>query len=224
MKKILFGLLLLGIIFVAGCQGLDLSKVSDGDLGRLSEKAIVCNTPYIRVGIECCLDQNDNKICDKDEGILSTPTKDVTSEESVAEEVQEPSQVQSQNCILSPGLNCKSYKADATGITLLIENPGAKDLTITGVNFTNHAACTLSASQSLTSGSSSTFTIPCTGGLSAGSQFRDDIRVIYDETDGLSSLVNAGTVFFIVGRKTCTDECSVDSCSGFDYTECLMKS
>jgi len=109
-----------------------------------------------------------------------------------------PQQILGQNCILSPGLNCKSYKADTAGITLLIENPGAKDLTVTGVNFTNHAACALSATQSLTSGSSATFTIPCTGGLSSGSQFRDDVRVIYDETDGLTGLVNAGTVFLRV--------------------------
>lgn len=27
----------------------------------------ICNTPYIQVGTECCLDQNSNNICDKDE-------------------------------------------------------------------------------------------------------------------------------------------------------------
>jgi len=34
---------------------------------------IVCNPPYIRYGVDCCLDVNLNKICDKDEN-----TKDVT--------------------------------------------------------------------------------------------------------------------------------------------------
>jgi len=28
---------------------------------------VTCNKPYIKVGKECCLDQNDNNICDKDE-------------------------------------------------------------------------------------------------------------------------------------------------------------
>ncbi|MEK6734348.1 MAG: hypothetical protein AABY27_04495 [Pseudomonadota bacterium] len=28
---------------------------------------VVCNKPYILVGSECCLDTNDNQICDKDE-------------------------------------------------------------------------------------------------------------------------------------------------------------
>lgn len=31
------------------------------------EEKIVCEKPYIQVGKECCLDENDNKICDKDE-------------------------------------------------------------------------------------------------------------------------------------------------------------
>jgi len=34
---------------------------------KKSEAEIVCNSPYIRHGIECCLDQNNNSICDKDE-------------------------------------------------------------------------------------------------------------------------------------------------------------
>src|SRR3989344_692516 len=35
----------------------------------------VCNKPYIQVGSECCLDENDNKVCDKDETIESTQTR-----------------------------------------------------------------------------------------------------------------------------------------------------
>ena len=47
MKKII---ILLGLtLFLLGCQ------------------KIVCNEPYIRVGEGCCLDENNNKICDKDE-------------------------------------------------------------------------------------------------------------------------------------------------------------
>ena len=32
-------------------------------------KAVTCNKPYILVGTDCCLDQNNNSICDKDENI-----------------------------------------------------------------------------------------------------------------------------------------------------------
>ena len=48
MKKLLiFGIIIL--LFVSACN------------------TLVCNKPYIQVGNECCLDENDNSICDKDE-------------------------------------------------------------------------------------------------------------------------------------------------------------
>ncbi|MDA3836342.1 MAG: hypothetical protein PF542_01855 [Nanoarchaeota archaeon] len=33
------------------------------------QNEIICNSPYIKVGIECCLDQNSNSICDRDEEV-----------------------------------------------------------------------------------------------------------------------------------------------------------
>jgi hypothetical protein len=36
-----------------------------------SQNEVTCNSPYIKVGTECCLDQNSNNICDNDE----TPTQ-----------------------------------------------------------------------------------------------------------------------------------------------------
>jgi len=32
-----------------------------------SQGEVTCNSPYIKVGIECCLDSNNNGICDNDE-------------------------------------------------------------------------------------------------------------------------------------------------------------
>ena len=37
------------------------------ETGRISEEGIVCESPYIRHGRECCLDVNSNLICDSDE-------------------------------------------------------------------------------------------------------------------------------------------------------------
>ncbi|MFA5888476.1 MAG: hypothetical protein WC852_07245 [Candidatus Nanoarchaeia archaeon] len=34
---------------------------------------VICNKPYIQMGSECCLDQDGNNICDKDEIRTSTP-------------------------------------------------------------------------------------------------------------------------------------------------------
>jgi len=40
---------------------------------------IVCNKPYIRVGTECCLDYNNNAVCDKDESLIKNiESTDVT--------------------------------------------------------------------------------------------------------------------------------------------------
>lgn len=32
--------------------------------------AVICNAPYMLVGQECCLDSNNNSICDKEDGLL----------------------------------------------------------------------------------------------------------------------------------------------------------
>lgn len=37
-----------------------------------------CNKTYIKVGNECCLDNNDNSICDKDEDIAKEPQQEVS--------------------------------------------------------------------------------------------------------------------------------------------------
>ncbi len=53
-KYIVYGILILVVtivIFVSGCM----------------RQEVTCNPPYIKVGISCCLDQNNNSICDKDE-------------------------------------------------------------------------------------------------------------------------------------------------------------
>ena len=59
--------MVLASLLIVGCEGVNISEVSDEDLERISEKAVVCNEPYIRFGTSCCLDQNGDGICDKDE-------------------------------------------------------------------------------------------------------------------------------------------------------------
>ena len=72
-KYILVGLTLM-LLFIAGCGGaIDVSKMSSEDLARISEKAVICNAPYIRLGAGCCLDQDSNSICDDDERDSFTP-------------------------------------------------------------------------------------------------------------------------------------------------------
>src|SRR3989344_4186714 len=63
MKKTYFVLgMLIMLLIVTGCQ-----TKSNTITDVTTKDTIVCNTPYIRVGTNCCLDKDNNKICDKDE-------------------------------------------------------------------------------------------------------------------------------------------------------------
>ena len=53
-------------LFITGCSNLskvDLSNFSEEDVN----KVIACNPPYMRFATGCCLDANNNKVCDNDE-------------------------------------------------------------------------------------------------------------------------------------------------------------
>lgn len=68
LKNTVYILGLFALLIFSGCSGIDLSNV---DLSNVSEedinKFIVCNDPYMRHGTGCCLDKDDNNICDSDE-------------------------------------------------------------------------------------------------------------------------------------------------------------
>ena len=57
-----FGVALVLVSLLAGCTN-----------------SVVCNKPYIQVGSACCLDANDNSICDSDEPSTTTTTVTTTT-------------------------------------------------------------------------------------------------------------------------------------------------
>lgn len=62
-----------------------------------AQKPIVCDAPYILVGTECCLDENNNAICDSDETIAAPEVPapaPVVEEKSPAEEMQEMMEIE----------------------------------------------------------------------------------------------------------------------------------
>ncbi len=67
MKRTLVLFILLSSVLLAACDTIDVRKVSDADMVRIANTAIVCNSPYIRFETGCCLDQNNNSICDRDD-------------------------------------------------------------------------------------------------------------------------------------------------------------
>ena len=77
MKRIIFSLIILTFLITA-CDNVDLSKVSAEDVN----KVIVCPDKYIRFGSSCCLDANDNKICDKDETQITVEDEKEAPDES----------------------------------------------------------------------------------------------------------------------------------------------
>jgi len=61
MKKVhIRSFLVIITIFIAACGQIDVTE---------NEEEIVCDSPYIRYAWDCCLDQDDNTVCDKLENI-----------------------------------------------------------------------------------------------------------------------------------------------------------
>lgn len=86
MKKAILFIIFLFLIIITACKQIDISKLSDEDLERISEKVIVCNSPYIRHATDCCLDQNNNKICDEDEKETKISLEKIETKSSPKEE------------------------------------------------------------------------------------------------------------------------------------------
>jgi len=61
---LIIALLVFVIAFVASCT----SKPAE----------VVCNKPYIVLGTGCCLDENDNNVCDNDENAIGDTTTSTT--------------------------------------------------------------------------------------------------------------------------------------------------
>jgi len=58
------------IFFQPGFTFLSVSENADSNANVNNQ--ITCSSPYIKVGIECCLDLNYNSVCDKDENYRIT--------------------------------------------------------------------------------------------------------------------------------------------------------
>lgn len=67
MKKIILVLIVLGVIALSGCGSLRSSPTGN---------VVVCNPPYMQLGLDCCLDKNNNRICDTDEPPEEDPIKE----------------------------------------------------------------------------------------------------------------------------------------------------
>ncbi len=69
MKNKIITLTILTLIFLTGCNNTDTNQTTETNTN------IQCNTPYIRYATECCLDQNNNNICDQHETNITNNKK-----------------------------------------------------------------------------------------------------------------------------------------------------
>lgn len=110
-------ILVISLLFISGC----------------AEKA-VCNKPYILVGTGCCLDQNDNKICDSDENIdvENQSIEKPKSQEIIRSDCYLPGNV--------PGtadLECSNMKVENKIIKLILISNKAENISIQKIELPN---------------------------------------------------------------------------------------
>lgn len=105
------------MVLISACSEIDVSQLSDEDLERISEKAVVCNDPYMRFGTGCCLDNNTNSICDEDEFIEELEPESIEDSEVISPPTQNITPISNQtiednytNCInVLLKTECKKY-------------------------------------------------------------------------------------------------------------------
>jgi len=168
MKYFILALFLVTILVVA-CENIDISKLSDKDLERLSEKLIVCETPYIRHGSGCCLDQNTDRICDEDE-------KDIPKEEPIQDKFL------GEKCVISigSGMFCEEFNAVAgTGVTIRIKNILTDSIWVDSVAL-DTPVCTFSAADTEIAADGTTDFLLACAGLTSGTRIEGTLTITYD--------------------------------------------
>ena len=117
MKKLILLGLILTVVFVSGC----------------TQAEITCNAPYIKVGTECCLDTNNNSICDKDETMTIEVDIDIQDTLDDYDNIDTSNLVKSINVTLFlPDYDTYKYteKAYINSIDYKIINTGEASITL----------------------------------------------------------------------------------------------
>jgi len=114
---IIFGTIgVIGILLIAGCINEEKKE---------EKQELTCNKPYIKVGNECCLDKDDNGICDKDETPAETKTEELKEEPSeveVTEKVNETEKLDEREEVEVWCLEWGDYAINRGGGTVAMTN------------------------------------------------------------------------------------------------------
>ncbi|MBI2668901.1 hypothetical protein HYX14_03600 [Candidatus Woesearchaeota archaeon] len=79
-------------------------------------KVVVCNEPYVIMGTGCCLDQNGNNICDKDESNTSEEQKSAAKKETSTTDSQEQKNIVKNEILDYTSYNLNELKGDLNSI------------------------------------------------------------------------------------------------------------
>ena len=159
--KLIFIILI--IIFISGC-----SKIS-------------CNRPYLQVGSSCCLDQNNNKVCDVDE-------------KAGVEQVDVGEAFSPKGCILGDGLSCSGFSVTESNIQMNLKNSLERTIVIHKISFTN-INCEATFDETVFKGVKENFVIPCK--LTKGSTLDSAFTIDYFEDS--KSFSKSGELSSVVG-------------------------
>ena len=104
-------------------------------------------------------------------------------------------------CQLTAPLYCKSYKADVGSATLMIRNGLTDEITVTSIELVDEA-CTkaFTAGNTIAANGETTFVVDdvsCSG-ITAGKKVKTDVKIIYDETGGLTGITATGNLIVSV--------------------------
>jgi len=110
--------------------------------------------------------------------------------------VLNPDKLLPNQCRLAQGLYCKSYKAQTTGVTILMTNSLGKDITVTAVSLPD-ASCNDTMSVAIANDVDAQLDVACT--LTQGAKIKSDIVITYDEVGGLTGMTNSGSFVSVVG-------------------------
>jgi hypothetical protein len=235
-KKVFYLILLFFLmLFVVGCE-LNVGNISDDDIKRISENAVVCNEPYIRVGLECCLDINNNNICDSDEKEILSNLKDTSEDDTTTTDTSKD------DTTTTDTSKDDTTTTDTSKDDTITTDTSEDDTTTTDTSKDDTTTTDTSKDDTTTTDTSKdddgiSCTSECQQSICDGFDYTDCIKA----SDGCKYLVYQGLTIGKCGVKclddngcslgnmcdsyqcvsSCSSQCSGDVCDGFDYGQCV---
>ena len=103
-----------------------------------------------------------------------------------------PNKSTAERCLTAPGIRCLNHKAQPTKITLELQNNLDKDIIIRKIELIEENNCNIFTNTTeINMQESSIFILECN--LIQGNLVTSDLKITYDEIQGLDNKINYGT-------------------------------